>query len=92
LLNKYCPIDIRFKYYKDNNMITKEDPTIHSIEEIEEERKDTSLDELKKLVSSRYHIDKIKKGANNNSLEKSILIENGWYKKNLKNLNKNYWK
>ena len=49
LQNQYCPPDIKFKYYKDNNLITKEDPLKHSIEVIEE-KKDTSLDELKKLV------------------------------------------
>ena len=47
--NKYCPPDIKFKYYRDNNLITKEDPSKHSIEQIEE-KKDNSLDELKMLV------------------------------------------
>ena len=47
--NKYCPPDIKFKYYIDNNMLTKEDPLKHSIEEVIE-KKDNSLEELKKLV------------------------------------------
>ena len=49
LQNPYCPPDIKFKYYKDNNMLTKEDPLKHSIEQIEE-KKDNSLKELKRLV------------------------------------------
>jgi len=48
LQSKYCPLDIKIEYIRKN--VTKEDPLKHSIEEIEEEKKDDSLYELKKLV------------------------------------------
>ena len=49
LQNPYCPPDIKFKYYIDNNMLTKEDPLKHSIEEAIQ-KKDNPIEELKKLV------------------------------------------
>jgi len=45
--NKHCPLNIKVEHIRKN--VTKEDPSKHSIEEIEE-KKDTSLDDLKKLV------------------------------------------
>ena len=45
--NSYCPLNIKAEYIRKN--VTKENPLKHSIEVIEE-KKDTSLDELKKLV------------------------------------------
>ena len=45
--NIYCPIDIKAEYIRKN--VTKEDPSIHSIEEVIE-KKDNSLEELKRLV------------------------------------------
>ena len=47
LQNEYCPLNIKIEYIREN--VTKEDPSKHSIEQIEG-KKDTSLDELKKLV------------------------------------------
>ena len=49
LQNQYCPLNIRVEYIKNN--VTKEDPSKHSIEMIEE-KGNTSLDELKMLVGN----------------------------------------
>jgi len=58
LQNKYCPLNIKFKYNMDefqknieNNKFTKEDSLKHSIEYSEKiEIEDNSLNEIKKLI------------------------------------------